>query len=103
MTYIDKATRTYNIGLAKLTEIETTLSTVYKLNLKVSSDTYRKLCTYQRQFVIDLDELELCLNIHELMEEPDDETINSVIQAESEVIAAMTDIDELIKLLLSSK
>ena len=102
MHYIDKAKSVFVTGHAKLTEIKTVLTTIQRINFKVPTQQYRQLSAYYNQMKIDLDELNLCLEIHEAMSNPDDETIASVIQAEAEVYAGICDVEELIKILLGT-
>lgn len=102
MTYIEKAKSVYTTGHAKLEELTTTLDTIKRVSFKVPTIQYRQLVIYHHKMKIDLDELNVCLSIHDMMEDPDDETIASVIRAEAEVFASICDIDERIQLLLSA-
>ncbi len=103
MTYIEKAKSVYSTGYAKLTEIKTTIDTIQRINFRLTSAQYRQLAMHHRQMMIDLDELNVCLAVHEAMEEPDNETIASVIKAEAEVYAGIYTIEELIRETLSSQ
>lgn len=99
MTYLQLAQAQYATGYARQTEIEITLRSINNLNMKIKSDIHRQLVNNYRQLVIDLDDLEFCLTLHQTMTDPDDETINSLIQAGAEVKAAIDEIDDILKLI----